>query len=53
MENSIKFQEDHHIMELKHILECEQKSEITYAEAVEIGDSLIHFFEILADETES
>jgi len=53
MENSIAFQEDHRIMQLKQILECEQKSEITYAEAMEIGDSLIHFFEILADEAES
>jgi hypothetical protein len=52
MENNITVKEDLRFMQLKHILEREQKSEIAYEEAVEIGDSLIHFFEILADETE-
>lgn len=51
MENIITYQEEDRVEQLKRILEREQKSDITYTEASEIGASLIHFFEILADES--
>jgi len=52
MENVITYQEEDRVEQLQRILEREQKSEITYTEASEIGDSLIKFFEILADESD-
>ena len=53
MENSITYQENDRVELLKRILENEQKTEISYNEALEISSSLIHFFEILADETDA
>jgi hypothetical protein len=34
---------------LRLILESEQRRAVTYSEAVEVGDSLLSFFQILAD----
>jgi hypothetical protein len=35
---------------LRLILESEQNRPVTYSEAVDVGDSLLSFFHILADE---
>ncbi len=37
---------------LRLILEREQRKPVTYSEALEVAESLICFFEILADEAE-
>ena len=37
---------------LRLILENEQHKSITYGEALEVGESLLHFFEILANDAE-
>ncbi len=37
---------------LRLILESEQHRSVTYGEALEVGQSLISFFEILADDNE-
>lgn len=52
MENVITQQTEDRVELLRRILEREQKDEITYTEASEIGDSLIRFFEILAENTD-
>jgi hypothetical protein len=33
-------------------LEAEQRRPVTYEEALEIGESLINFFEVLADDSQ-
>lgn len=42
--------EDNQIESLRLILEREQCRAVTYEEAQEVGDSLINFFELLAQE---
>ena len=40
------------IESLRQILEAEQCRPVTYEEALEIGESLINFFEVLADDSQ-
>ena len=40
------------IESLRQILEAEQSRPVTYEEALEIGESLINFFEVLADDSQ-
>lgn len=35
--------------QLRHILQDEQRRPVTYEEAADVGESLISFFEVLAD----
>jgi hypothetical protein len=49
-EGNTQLAEDDRIESLRLILEHEQKRSIEYKEAQEIGDSLISFFEVLAEE---
>ena len=41
--------ETERIEQLRAILESEQCRPVTYDEALEVGESLINFFEVLAD----
>lgn len=34
---------------LRQILETKQQRSVTYTEAIEVGESLINFFEVLAE----
>ena len=43
--------ETERIEQLRLILENEQCRPITYDEALEVGESLVNFFEVLADST--
>lgn len=38
---------------LRLILESEQQRAVTYSEAVEVGDSLLSFFQILAEDADT
>jgi hypothetical protein len=40
------------IESLRRILETEQCRPIAYEEALEVGESLINFFEVLADDSQ-
>ena len=41
------------IEELRHILACQQQKAVDYADAQEVGASLIEFFTLLAKEPEN
>ena len=52
-EGNSQLVKDDRIESLRIILEREQHRSVTYSEAAEIGESLIDFFVVLADETHS
>ena len=45
--------ESDRIERLRAILEQEQGRSVLYSEALEVGESLISFYEVLADDTEA
>lgn len=51
-EGSNQESETDRIEALRHILESQQRRTVTYGEALEVGESLISFFQVLATETE-
>lgn len=51
-EGNHQLQETDKVEALRAILEREQSRPVTYEEASEVGESLITFFEVLADDTE-
>lgn len=50
-ESNKQVSEPERIESLRLILEREQSRSVTYAEALEVAESLISFYEILVDET--
>lgn len=53
LEGTKQASEADRIESLRLILEREQHRPVTYGEALEVGESLINFFEVLADDTGS
>jgi hypothetical protein len=51
-EGNTQSSESERIERLRMILEQEQGRPVTYGEALEVGESLISFYEVLADDTE-
>lgn len=52
-ESNTQSSESERIERLRVILEQEQGRPVPYSEALEVGESLISFYEVLADDTES
>lgn len=52
-EHNSEISETESIESLRQILEAEQGRPFTYEEALEVGQSLINFFEVLADRADA